>query len=257
MGVAAKHDNIAFCKKLPHLIPCLAVLVLPMVVPVAVFASVIRENRRMTKDEGVSCTLCFLEKPFHGFVVRLVEIHSYEGIRTDTEGKVQPLHLGAELLGKPFRHEFYVAFPGFGVFLAPEVVISCNRYKRCGSHCLFQIFESIRKHLCLCIHSGCVALDYVSGLVNQSGILIHEAGSSFDQPRTSVSPHFGIPGELLAVVCLPCRVRIRVPGMIICVRSGVIMRVSKDDYRIVPILASFLSSAFFPAQCLSCISRRS
>ena len=88
MGVSAENYDISFCKQTSHNVSCSVVLVLPMVVPVAIFVPIIREKRSMAQDESVSCTLCLLEKPFDCLVIRFVEIYGDEGVRTYAESKV-------------------------------------------------------------------------------------------------------------------------------------------------------------------------
>ena len=98
--------------------------------------------------------------------------------------------------------------------------------------------EGIVEHAEMSLYVSGIALNDVTGLVNQPGIVIDKAGSSLQQPGRVFLPHFGIPDKLFPVSSLPFGIGNGIALVINALGSSVIMRIPQHYHGIGSILAA-------------------
>ena len=238
MGMSAQHNGIVFSQYPSHPVPCCRILVLAVIIPPEILCAVVRKDRTMDQHEDISGIRSLGYEACNFLIIRLVEVNDNEGVRSDAEREIGRIDLHSKFRGHSGRHIIQICLTSECVILGPDIVIPGYSDKRHIRKLRLYPPESIVQHAEMGLYVSSIALNDITGLINQSGIVIDKAGSPLQQPRRVFLPHFGIPDKLLAVSRLPFSIGNGIALVINALGSSIIMRIPQHYHGIGSILAA-------------------
>lgn len=194
MGMSAQHDCLALGEFLTEMTSgsSISFVLASMEEPPA--ATLIhREYRAVGNDESVPGALGFLKHLLYLRIVRMVEVQYQEGVRANVEVKSSLFNVLAEFFRHAFRHIFMVYLLRIS---STDIMIALHRDERQTSEFLLECVHDIVEHLPVHIAVSAITLNEVTYLQCNPGILIRQAGASFQKPWTALTPHLAVAGEL-------------------------------------------------------------